>query len=192
MPFQLSLSGMEIIVTDSQFIEDLKKDFGNEEEIYINDILMLRFSRNVHICFAENKPFHFRGSFSEEIEKIKRIKGLSEISLDYVDPKSYVGLHMASGRDVPCLQAYFLTFYQFGLNRDNTVPCDNYNYLAMPLKAIVPIKLDVLIWTCKIGNCYAFSNTLKIQKEREKAELHVFSVCSKMSIDFEFVIKGYL
>ena len=167
--YSVTLASMNIVITKKDIIDKLtyflisnkkiksKEEIKDNEDIIINEMnitLIIRYnSDKIYISFYENKPWHSRLIFIQQINEImKIIPILKEISIEEIDiDESYYSiLYYPTKANKPYMTfTSFLVFYKFKKEDDKN---NNEKYEKNSLMGILPIKFDTKLFLTKISN----------------------------------------
>jgi hypothetical protein len=170
--YSVTLGSMNIVITKKDIIDKLtdflisdkkiksKEEIKDNEDIIINEMninLIIRYNSNkIYISFYENKPWHSRFIFIQQINEImKIIPILNEILIEDIDiDESYFSiLYYPTKANKPFMTfTSFLVFYKFKTQNDKNNNEKNEKFEKCSLMGILPIKFDTKLFLTKISN----------------------------------------
>ena len=165
--YSISLDSINIVISKENIIEKIinflisinkiksKEEIKEDEEIILNDLipnLIIRFNSNkIIISFNENKPWHLRQIFINEIKEIiKIIPILQEIKIEEIEiNESYFSiLYYPTKANRPYMKfTSFLVYYRF----NKEIDLNNEKYDKCLIMGILPIKFDPKLYLTKIS-----------------------------------------
>lgn len=117
--------------------------------------LHIKFGQTVTFEFNDTKPPHARNSLATEIDNLLSFDFFKRIRLLEIQKESYFVLYLSTTREAKQFCSTFLAIYPADFKEAKK--SDKFkDYSEMPLKALVPLKYDVLAWTKKIGRPYDY------------------------------------
>ena len=167
--YSITLSSMNIVISKKELIDKFtdflisnnrikcKEDIKENEEIIINEFfsnILIRYnSDKIYITFYENRPWHSRPIFIQQIKEITKIipliKDILIEEIDFEDSYYSIFYHPIKTNKPFMTFTSFLVFYKF--KKENTNYNNDKKSDKLSLMGLLPIKFDTKLFLTKIS-----------------------------------------
>ena len=167
--YSITLSSMNIVISKKELIDKFtdflisnnriksKEDIKENEEIIINEFfsnILIRYnSDKIYITFYENRPWHSRPIFIQQIKEITKIipliKDILIEEIDFEDSYYSIFYHPIKANKPFMTFTSFLVFYKF--KKENTNYNNDKKNDKLSLMGLLPIKFDTKLFLTKIS-----------------------------------------